>query len=482
LFFVGSNLGRSFEMQALQNMDVRAAVSRTAVLVSADCSFRQKLAEILIGLRWKVREASGGAQALSYLEEAPSEALLLDFWLPDLEAGDLAEQLRIQYPNLDLICVNEAEEMVGKPRSARRPELLHALRQAQESGNSNWAGQSEILSPNLSSIAPRGLRSPQAHGINPAGSFVSTRPARGAAVVSESSVTGHGSDEITSEMEPSSASLFGSSSLPASPNLRPIASLPGMIGSSREMQSVAHSVRLVAPRATTVLIEGPTGTGKELVAHAIHALSPRANRAFIVLNCAAIPDALLEAELFGHTRGAFTGAIQSRTGRLEAAHGGTLFLDEIGEMPMALQAKVLRFLEAGELQRIGENEPVRVDVRVIAATHQPLLQSVDEGKFRSDLYFRLAVFPVQTPSLAERRGDIPELAAYFLEKLGQTGPSKAFHPEAIEKLCSHPWPGNVRELGHVVERAYILAEDRPTITAAEIRMRSRERSVPEKGI
>lgn len=134
------------------------------------------------------------------------------------------------------------------------------------------------------------------------------------------------------------------------------------------------------------------------------------------------------------------------------------------------------------MQRIGENEPVRVDVRVIAATHQPLLHWVEEGKFRSDLYFRLAVFPVQTPSLAERREDIPELAVYFLEKLGQTGPSKVFHPEAIEKLCTHAWPGNVRELGHVVERAYILAEDRPTITAAEIRMRSRERTPSENRI
>jgi transcriptional regulator with GAF, ATPase, and Fis domain len=149
---------------------------------------------------------------------------------------------------------------------------------------------------------------------------------------------------------------------------------------------------------------------------------------------------------------------------------------------VALQAKVLRFLEAGELQRIGENEPLRVDVRVVAATHQALLQCVEEGKFRSDLYFRLAVFPVETPSLAERRGDIPELATYFLEKLGKVGPSKTFQPEAMEKLCGHAWPGNVRELGHVVERAYILAEDRPMITAAEIRMRSRERTPTEKRV
>jgi DNA-binding NtrC family response regulator len=473
-------LGRSFEMQASHNMDVRAATSRTAVLVSADASFRQRLAEILTGMRWKVREASGGAEALSYLEESPSEALLLDFWLPDLEAGDFAEQLRIQYPNLDLICVNEAEEMLGKPRSARRPELLHALRRAQESGSCTWAGQSEIRTANLQPMAPRGIRSPQTHGINPAGSFLYTKPVRVVSTASESSIACDAADEIGHTMAQRSANSFAFPSIAAPPRIHPVATLPGMVGSSREMQGLAHAVRLVAPRTTTVLIEGPTGTGKELVAHAIHGLSPRANRPFIVLNCAAIPEPLLEAELFGHTRGAFTGAIQSRTGRMEAAHGGTLFLDEIGEMPMALQAKVLRFLEAGELQRIGENEPVRVDVRVVAATHQPLLQCVEDGKFRSDLYFRLAVFPVQTPSLAERRGDIPELAVYFLEKLGQSGPSKDFHPDAMEKLCSHAWPGNVRELGHVVERAYILAEDRPMITAAEIRIRSRERTLVEE--
>ncbi|MGB6113212.1 MAG: hypothetical protein WBG35_18965, partial [Acidobacteriaceae bacterium] len=183
-------------MQALHNMDVHAAVSRTAVLVSADASFRQRLAEILIGMRWKVREASGGAEALSYLEESPSEALLLDFWLPDLEAGDFAEQLRIQYPNLDLICVNEAEEMVGKPRSARRPELLHALRRAQESGSSVWAGHSEIRPAQLQPMAPRGIRSPQAHGINPAGSFLYTKAVRVVGTPTDGAVAGAGSEEF----------------------------------------------------------------------------------------------------------------------------------------------------------------------------------------------------------------------------------------------------------------------------------------------
>jgi transcriptional regulator with GAF, ATPase, and Fis domain len=248
------------------------------------------------------------------------------------------------------------------------------------------------------------------------------------------------------------------------------------------MQQLAHSIRLVAPRRTTVLIEGPTGSGKELVAHALHRLSPRASRPFVILNCAAIPETLLEAELFGHTRGAFTGAVQARTGRIESAHGGTLFLDEIAEMPLALQAKVLRFLESGELQRIGENEPARVDVRVLAATHQPLTQQVEEGKFRSDLYFRLAVFPIQTPALAERPEDIPELAMHFLQQLGEKGPAKSFDAEAMEKLSAHGWPGNVRELAHVIERAYILAEDRPRITAAEIRIRTRERSAGERRV
>lgn len=463
-------------MQSQKLVEARAVESRTAVLVSADASFRQKLAETLTGMRWKVREASGGAEALCYLEETPSEALLLDSWLPDLEADDFAEQLRIQYPLLDLICVNEAEQMLGKPRSIRRPELLYALRRAQETATGLWPLQEGDRDSLPQSMAPRGIRSPQAHGINLSGSFLSSKPVRILADAPERSALGNAMEEVAGKTENLPGVSFASRVVATERIDSPhVPSLPGLLGGSVEMQRLAQFIRLVAPRKTTVLIEGPTGSGKELVARAVHRLSARANRPFIILNCAAIPEALLEAELFGYTRGAFTGAVQARTGRMEAAHGGTLFLDEIGEMPLALQAKVLRFLEAGELQRIGENEPTRVDVRVVAATHQSLLQCVDEGKFRGDLYFRLAVFPIQTPSLAERPGDIPELAMHFLEQLGQSGPLKTFDPEAIERLCAHGWPGNVRELAHVVERAYILAEDRPRITAAEIRVRSRER-------
>jgi transcriptional regulator with GAF, ATPase, and Fis domain len=234
------------------------------------------------------------------------------------------------------------------------------------------------------------------------------------------------------------------------------------------MLEVSRRIRLVAPHATPVLIQGPSGTGKELVARAVHRLSPRSARPFVALNCAAIPESLLEAELFGHTRGAFTGAVQGRAGRIEAAHGGTLFLDEIGEMPLAFQAKLLRFVESGELQRVGENELIKADVRIVAATHRSLGQMAAEGAFRADLYYRLSVFLIRTPALAGREADLLALTRHFLERMSRRSPAKSLSAEALRRLAAHPWPGNVRELEHVLERAWILAEERTEIGADEI--------------
>jgi transcriptional regulator with GAF, ATPase, and Fis domain len=211
--------------------------------------------------------------------------------------------------------------------------------------------------------------------------------------------------------------------------------------------------RLVAVRDTTVLVTGESGTGKDLIAQEIHLISARRNRPLVVVNCAAIPEALLEAELFGYTKGAFTGAVQSRIGRIHAAHGGTLFMDEIGDMPLSLQSKILRFLEQGEVQRIGGNDNLKVDVRVIAATNADLKRKVAEQQFREDLYYRLAVFPIQLPPLRERAGDVDELALAFVAKFF---PGLTLTLEALEVLRHHHWPGNVRELRNTIERATIL--------------------------
>jgi DNA-binding NtrC family response regulator len=244
--------------------------------------------------------------------------------------------------------------------------------------------------------------------------------------------------------------------------------LPGMIGSSPAMQPVYRVARLLARRDTTVLITGPTGSGKELVARAIHHLSPRAGRAFVVVNCAAIPEALFESELFGHTRGAFTGALQSYSGRIQSAQGGTLFLDEIGEMPLSLQPKLLRFLERKELQRLGSYEVVRVDARIVAATNAHLPALVRQGRFREDLYYRLSTFPLEIPPLRDRPEDLTELTRHFLETLSSRPPAPQLSTSAMQMLKGQRWMGNVRELQNVIERALILSEDQPVIRPEHI--------------
>ncbi|MBS1842354.1 MAG: sigma-54-dependent Fis family transcriptional regulator [Acidobacteria bacterium] len=249
-------------------------------------------------------------------------------------------------------------------------------------------------------------------------------------------------------------------------------SLPGMIGQSEAIQKAYELAKLVAGRETTVLLTGETGTGKEIVARAIHELSPRKKQAFVAVNCAAIPEALLEAELFGHVRGAFTGAVQSRLGRIHVAQGGTLFLDEVGELPLSMQAKLLRFLQNGEVQRLGSSDVYRVDVRVICATNMQLLGQVRAKQFREDLYYRLAVFPIDLPPLRERNGDIALLAEHFLREFCEEAGvgAKRLTPAALGALEQKRWNGNVRELQHVLERAFILSGNSNEVCAQHVQM------------
>jgi transcriptional regulator with AAA-type ATPase domain len=428
------------------------ASARTVLLASADLHFRARLRQELTAMRWQVREAAGGA-----------EAMVLDSALPDLEVTEFAGVMRMRHPVMDLLRIDGVADD-GGARSPRRNELLHALRQVQQGACGTGAGESTawalapVVVPQICAadrLAPVDGRATAAKDVT---ALLRSRNAANC----ETNQRGAAMKEEGPEMDKlEAAKLEARERVPTPP-------LPEMVGESQGMLELSRLIRLVAPRLSTVLIEGETGTGKELVAHAVHQLSTRSSKPFVVLNCAAIPESLLEAELFGHTRGAFTGAVQSRTGRIESADGGTLFLDEIGEMPLSLQAKILRFLESGELQRVGNNEVVHVDVRVLAATDEPLQQRVDEHAFRLDLYHRLAVFPVALPALRERMEDVLPLAAHLLGKLGEEMPVKRLSDGAAARLMEHNWPGNVRELAHVLERATILAEDRREIARDEI--------------
>ena len=235
---------------------------------------------------------------------------------------------------------------------------------------------------------------------------------------------------------------------------------PQLVGEDPSLRKVFAGLQRAAATDTTVLLEGESGTGKELFARSLHALSPRADQPFVAINCAAIPETLLETELFGHEKGAFTGAVARKPGKFEMAHRGTLFLDEIGDLPLTLQAKILRALEEKRFERVGGTASVQVDVRLVAATNKGLRAAVAARRFREDLYFRLSVFPITVPPLRERTGDIPVLARYFVDRFCRDLKKKplALSPEALEQLQTYRWPGNVRELQNCIERAVILAD------------------------
>jgi DNA-binding NtrC family response regulator len=422
---------------------------RTALLASSDRSFRQRLHQTLTGLRWQVREAETGAQAWAAAEASVPEAVIVDSWLPDLDLGEFLKEFRASFPKVDLVTA-AGQGLEGGPRSPYRQELLHALRISQDSDTAMWNVPNALAAfPSAAQPLPLKVVSEPDSACTKLNATVIPAPPR-----SDSSLTGPGQQAPVLIRETGQGTACER--------------IPELVGNAPAMLDVSRRIRLVAPRSTPVLIEGPTGSGKELVAEALHRLSTRNRKPFVAINCAAIPEALLEAELFGHTRGAFTGAVHGRVGRIESADGGTLFLDEIGEMPLALQSKLLRFVESGELQRVGDNETVKVDVRIVAATHRPLARHTQEGTFRADLYYRLAVFLIRTPALVDHAQDLDVLVEHFLERMGREEPVKRLHAGAMAKLRAHDWPGNVRELEHVLERAAILVGDATTITANEI--------------
>jgi transcriptional regulator with GAF, ATPase, and Fis domain len=399
-------------MAAATAILTKNATGKTLV-ASSLAEFRERILRGLASSGTEAAEAAGGADALIKLETGEFRALYLDSQIEDLDVEELVATIHTRYPDLNVIVLNEENE--SEPHSFEVP----GIQSLPPESNQLDADTTIEDEPSLLWCEPSEVPSPDA-------------------------------EATPTRMEP----------------------LPGMIGTSRKMRQLYRLSRLVAPRDTAVLIVGATGTGKELVARGIHEMSRRSRGPFVVVNCAAIPESLLEAELFGFTRGAFTGAFQSRLGRIHAAHGGTLLLDEVGELPLSMQAKLLRFVQEGEVQRLGSTDLFRVDARLVAATNADLLQRVREKQFREDLYYRLAVFPIELPPLCNRMEDILPLAQHFLDDLcRQAGmPRKTFSPEAAKHLRTYPWPGNVRELQHWIERAFVLAETNEQIRAGDLGM------------
>ncbi len=372
----------------------------STIVASPDVRFRSRVLQRLAARNCFAGEAGGGAEALALIEEGACQTLLLDQSLPDLDVEELVTLIRTQHPQVEVLVLNsqgDTGDVDGEPALCQSTRDLFHL--LQNSGE-----------PRIPTELPDPFEPLEARG-----------------------------STSSNRVEP----------------------LPGMTGHSPSLRRVYRLARLVAPRQTTVLLTGETGTGKELVARALHELSPRRERPFVVINCAAIPEPLLEAELFGYNRGAFTGAFQSRLGRIQTAQGGTVLFDEVGDLPLSMQAKFLRFLQEGEVQRLGSSDTLRVDARVIAATNADLRRLVKERRFRDDLYYRLAVFPIEIEPLRLRREDIAPLSRLFLDLFSQEAHvlPKTFSARAARALEQYSWPGNVRELRQVIERAFILAEE-----------------------
>ncbi|MCF8043071.1 MAG: sigma-54 dependent transcriptional regulator [Desulfarculaceae bacterium] len=368
------------------------------LIVDDEPSIRSSLGGILSDEGYEVSQAPDGESALALLEQEVPDIMLLDVWLPGIDGLQVLERVKKRLPELPVVMISGH----GTVETAVKATRLGAYDFIEKP-----LDMDKIL------LAVR---------------------------------NGLAMSRLTEE------NLL----------LRAKAEAPSITGSSKAIQAVRRAIGQVAPTDSWVLITGENGTGKELVAHAIHRQSKRAAHTFVDVNCAAIPEELIESELFGHEKGAFTGATGKKRGKFDLAHQGTLFLDEIADMSLKTQAKILRILQEQRFERVGGTKTISVDVRVLAATNKDLQQEMAAGRFREDLFYRLNVIPIHVPPLRERSADVPELAADFLEHLAlkHNQPVKRFAPKALDKLGSQPWPGNVRELKNLVERMWILCPDR----------------------
>jgi DNA-binding NtrC family response regulator len=380
------------------------------LIVDDEQALREAIAERLADHGFLVEQAASGEQALQRLAEFAFDILITDLRLPGIDGGKVIDAALERYPEIIAIVITG----YGTVKDA-----VEAIKQGAADFITKPFQFDALLHVLRSALEQRRLKSENAY--------------------------------LRSQLEDRYR-------------------IDGLVGHSRVMRELFQLLETVAATTSTVLITGETGTGKELAARAIHHNSPRRANRFVAINCSAIPETLLEAELFGHVRGAFTGAVGTRQGRLEQAHKGTLFLDEIGTMSPALQAKLLRVLQEREFERVGDSHTIKIDVRVIAATHSDLTKMVADGSFREDLFYRLNVIPVQLPPLRDRREDIPLLVQHFLQKLaGEAGRGVVtISQDALRRLMAYQWPGNIRQLENACERALAFSQGRPQIDVHDL--------------
>ncbi|MEI7448155.1 MAG: sigma-54 dependent transcriptional regulator [Desulfomonile sp.] len=393
----------------------------TVLVVDDEKNYLVVLEDLLADEGYEVLTASSGLEALELIQRTPVHTVLSDIKMPGMGGIELLEKINVFDPDLPVILMTAYAEVDQAVDAMKKGALDH------------------IQKP----FDNRDVKRAVARGVEKRSLLQNIR-------------------HLESEL----GSLWGN-----------------IIGKSKAMEKLFTIMKKVADTPTTVLISGESGTGKELIARGLHRASSRNNAPFVSINCAAVPENLLESELFGYEKGAFTGAVSLKQGKFEFAHGGTLFLDEVGEMSLNLQVKLLRVLQEHEFQRVGGNKDIQVDVRIIAATNKDLKEEVDGGRFRGDLFFRLNVVNIRVPPLRERRADIPNLVAHFISKFGERlGRSiRDVDPEFMNALFRYSWPGNVRELENAIERAVVLCKGR-IMTLEDIPQEIRESPEIEEGI